>query len=81
MYVCIIYKLYTYIKFIKTADAREMRFGCKFQLKQINSARSVDRVKSNLAENAVKMGLKSAQLEHSNRQGSGPSHSTNVYLL
>ena len=50
MYVCIIYKLYTYIESIKTADARKMRFGCDFHLKEINSARSVDRVKSNLAE-------------------------------
>ena len=38
MYVCIIYKLYTYIKFIKTADAREMRFGCKLQAKLKNNA-------------------------------------------
>ena len=38
MYVCIIYKLYTYIENRKTADAREMRFGCDFKLKEINSA-------------------------------------------
>jgi hypothetical protein len=35
MYVCIMYKLYTYIEF---ADAREIEFGCDLQLKQINSA-------------------------------------------
>ena len=52
-----------------------MRFGCDFQLKQINSARSVDQVKLDLAvncsQNGVKMKSKSAQLEHSNRQGGG----------
>ena len=73
MYVCIMYKLYTYIKLSGSADARKMRFGCDFQLKQINSARSVDQVKLDLAVNCIQnlfeMALKSAQLEHSNRQG------------